>query len=50
MSLVAGGAFAVQGEAHGSAPAKGAEPGSAALAAAFGVLRAAHALAATHGR
>jgi hypothetical protein len=49
MSRVGGGAFAVQGEAHGSAPATRAEPDAVALAAAFGVQETPHASSATTG-
>ena len=50
MSRVAGGAFAVQDEAHGLAPATRAESDRIALAAAFGMQRGAHASSATTGR
>ena len=46
--MVVGGAFAVQGEAHGSAPVTGAERRVIARAAAFGV-QARHASAAITG-
>ncbi len=49
MSLVAGGAFAVHAARHGSAPVTRAERDTYALAAAFGVQRTAHALAAITG-